>query len=156
MTPTKWLHWMTALATALLLSAICWQCIDIYLTGNSPENLDANGVHIESVFRMDDVASRLKPLIIPTLAYVCLVAATLVADQVTHSPTRKVRHILRKHHPQQMKVCYHALPSKSILLIRVFLYALAIGFIVLGVMNGGLRDVLIKAINICTECIGLG
>ena len=29
-------------------------------------------------------------------------------------------------------------------------------FIVLGVMNGGLRDVLVKAVNICTECIGLG
>ncbi|MFR0735032.1 MAG: CD1871A family CXXC motif-containing protein [Oscillospiraceae bacterium] len=23
-------------------------------------------------------------------------------------------------------------------------------------MNGGLRDVLVKAVNICTECIGLG
>ena len=28
--------------------------------------------------------------------------------------------------------------------------------IVLGINNGGMRDVLIKAINICTECIGLG
>ena len=27
---------------------------------------------------------------------------------------------------------------------------------VLGVLNGGLNDVLVKAINICTECIGLG
>ena len=25
-----------------------------------------------------------------------------------------------------------------------------------GVMNGGMRDVLVKAVNICTECIGLG
>ena len=33
---------------------------------------------------------------------------------------------------------------------------MAIVFIVLGVMNGGLRYVLVKAINICTECIGLG
>ena len=28
--------------------------------------------------------------------------------------------------------------------------------IILGVYNGSARDVLIKAINICTECIGLG
>ncbi len=28
--------------------------------------------------------------------------------------------------------------------------------IIAGAANGGLRDVLIKAINICTECIGLG
>ena len=40
--------------------------------------------------------------------------------------------------------------------IRLVLYLVAVLFIVLGVMNGGLRDVLVKAINICTECIGLG
>ena len=40
--------------------------------------------------------------------------------------------------------------------LRADLYAAAIVFIVLGVMNGGLYDVLVKAINICTECIGLG
>lgn len=39
---------------------------------------------------------------------------------------------------------------------RVALAAAAIVFIVLGAVNGGARDVLIKAINICTECIGLG
>lgn len=40
--------------------------------------------------------------------------------------------------------------------IRIALYLLAVLFIVLGVMNGGWYDVLVKAINICTECIGLG
>lgn len=40
--------------------------------------------------------------------------------------------------------------------VRVALYAAAIALVILGVMNGGMRDVLIKAINICTECIGLG
>ena len=34
--------------------------------------------------------------------------------------------------------------------------ATAVALIVLGVMNGGMFDVLVKAINICTECIGLG
>ena len=41
-------------------------------------------------------------------------------------------------------------------MIRMVLLAAAVLFIVLGVMNGGLYDVLVKAINICTECIGLG
>lgn len=43
-----------------------------------------------------------------------------------------------------------------VIVLRAVLYAAAIAFIVLGVLNGGMRDVLIKAINICTECIGLG
>ena len=32
----------------------------------------------------------------------------------------------------------------------------AVTFILVGIFNGGANDVLIKAINICTECIGLG
>ena len=41
-------------------------------------------------------------------------------------------------------------------ILRACMLAAAVLFIVLGVMNGGLYDVLVKAINICTECIGLG
>ena len=40
--------------------------------------------------------------------------------------------------------------------IRIAVAAIAILFIVLGIFNGGMADVLSKAINICTECIGLG
>lgn len=32
----------------------------------------------------------------------------------------------------------------------------AVLLIVLGVVNGGARDVLAKAVKICSECIGLG
>lgn len=49
-------------------------------------------------------------------------------------------------------------PSGTSLLryVRIVLYVLAVILIVEGIGNGGMRDVLIKAINICTECIGLG
>ena len=40
--------------------------------------------------------------------------------------------------------------------IRIAVAVVAIAFIVLGIFNGGIADVLAKAINICTECIGLG
>ena len=40
--------------------------------------------------------------------------------------------------------------------VRIALYILAAVMIVHGIRNGGMQDVLIKAINICTECIGLG
>ncbi|MBE5790533.1 MAG: hypothetical protein E7322_00050 [Clostridiales bacterium] len=39
---------------------------------------------------------------------------------------------------------------------RVFVFALSAILIVLGIANGGLYDVFVKAVNICTECIGLG
>ena len=49
--------------------------------------------------------------------------------------------------------------SKSIdytLIARCAIVAVSLVFIVLGVTNGGMSDVLQKAVRICTECIGLG
>ena len=34
--------------------------------------------------------------------------------------------------------------------------AVAVSILIYGYMNGGTADVLTKAINICTECVGLG
>lgn len=36
------------------------------------------------------------------------------------------------------------------------LMVLAVCFVVMGVVGGSMRDVLVKAIKICTECVGLG
>lgn len=46
--------------------------------------------------------------------------------------------------------------AKSKTAQRTVIFAFSILLIVLGIMNGGLKDVFIKAVNICTECIGLG
>ena len=40
--------------------------------------------------------------------------------------------------------------------IRLAVLAVAIAFVAFGIFGGGMADVLTKAINICTECIGLG
>ena len=41
-------------------------------------------------------------------------------------------------------------------LLRLTLAVIAVGFLVFGFCTGGTADVLTKAINICTECVGLG
>lgn len=46
--------------------------------------------------------------------------------------------------------------EKILLGARLTLAVIAVVFIVVGIFNGGMADVLQKAINICTECIGLG
>ena len=46
--------------------------------------------------------------------------------------------------------------SRFLLGVRIAIFVLAVAFIVWGSLNGSARSVLIKAINICTECIGLG
>lgn len=46
--------------------------------------------------------------------------------------------------------------NKKINIVRISLFVVAIFLIVFGLINGDANGVLQKAINICTECIGLG
>ena len=46
--------------------------------------------------------------------------------------------------------------ARALIAIRAAVLAVSVVFIIDGITNGGFSDVLIKAINICTECIGLG
>lgn len=246
-------RWLTAICVLLVLALLAWQCIDIYRVGNAPENLDANGVHIQSVYRMDDVTDRLSRMAWALCGGVAVIAVSAVlhsasdrkkADGVPLSVENRLRLMKKRvaelpaaaqaeeHKRRKLTaVCAAAVTAMSIpallyLLnranftdtdletvmgqmvlhvapwvilafaalilvsclcrnsmerelsalkdapkakpnaseirkfpvnpIRIALYALAALFIVLGVMNGGWYDVLVKAINICTECIGLG
>ncbi len=247
------IRWVMTLATILVLTLLAWQCVAIYLVGNSPSNLDANGVYRSPVFSVEIVEARLRPLLPFLAVYVLMTLGALVAQStgpvgkspVSHSPEDRLR-LLKAHvaslpdeakalERQRRTICVAAavavlacaVPCLIYLLnrdhftswnleqvmgqmllhvapwvaaafgvvlaasfacgrnvkreitalkghvgkakpetpaprrvpvgvLRACLYAVAIVFIVLGVMNGGLRDVLVKAVNICTECIGLG
>ncbi len=46
--------------------------------------------------------------------------------------------------------------EKLLICLRVGILAVATVFIVIGILNGGMQDVLKKAAEICAECIGLG
>ena len=46
--------------------------------------------------------------------------------------------------------------QKKLRFARAALFIIAAVFIVAGIMNGSMEDVFIKAVNICSECIGLG
>lgn len=246
------LRWAAAAATLAVLLLLGWQCIDIYLTGNSPANLDANGVHITPVYTWENVGGRLSALALPLGGYAVLLLAAVIASAGrtpeqsprAQTPANRLR-LMKRRFPQlpesalaeekrrrnvllamgaALLVCcgmclvyllngsnfvswdletvmgdllLHiapwvvlgfaviyaasvvcdrsmlrecealrgqaasaAIPEKRRALpvgwVRVPLYAAAVLFILLGVLNGGWYDVLVKAINICTECIGLG
>ena len=46
--------------------------------------------------------------------------------------------------------------NKKVLIIRILIITVGVALLVLGAILGGYNDVLTKAVQICTECIGLG
>lgn len=46
--------------------------------------------------------------------------------------------------------------KKFVYATRLVVFCVAVAFVVVGIINGDAGNVLMKAINICTECIGLG
>lgn len=86
------------------------------------------------------------------LAFGAVIAASMACGRSVRRETEILKGLPGKAKSPEAAPCR----KNYVNLLRALLYGLAAAFIVLGVMNGGMRDVLVKAINICTECIGLG
>ena len=106
----------------------------------------------ETVFTREQAADMLRLFVIPALLLVALLilaALTSVKSAQNLSADRKLAASVQS---AESVSAYRGLGGKRIWLILL----IAAVLIAAGILNGGLRDVLIKAINICTECIGLG
>ena len=128
---------LLAAATTAVIMLLCAQVADIYQVGA------LNG---GQMYTCEDVAARLIRLGLPLILYVVMVLAgivwrTFVPDKCSKTGRSGYR---------------AARDSRSSPTLRLVLYAAAVLLTVLGIFNGGLWDVLVKAVNICTECIGLG
>lgn len=244
-----------AAATAAVCLLLCWQAVDIYLTGNSPNNFSAPGVRINPVYTRELVGSRLAAVAPVLFAYLALVVAGLVLQaaagekpkvraavpaedrlqtlyqRITEIPPEAraeqrrrqkarlsagvvilgcsimagtyllnagnfssldleqvvgsmVKHvapwgvlglaaaaaasvlsgqsaqreleILKSAPKKELEPAASVEKKRALPALRIAFYAAAIVLIALGIANGGLWDVLVKAVNICTECIGLG
>lgn len=131
--------WLLALATLLAAGLLIAQCVRIHEAG---------------AFSREIVRARLGKIAWAGMLWLALlVAACLLrgADGKAKSPapSQAQRHDMGAEKARGDK----AGARKA---LRVVLLACAVGLLALGAANGGMRDVLVKAINICTECIGLG
>lgn len=101
---------------------------------------------------LEMVMSRMLTHTLPWImaAFAAVIAASIVCRRSMEREIRVLRGIPGNKTPDP--------PSRPSRLgyVRTALYVLAVILVVTGIGNGGMRDVLIKAINICTECIGLG
>lgn len=85
---------------------------------------------------------------------------TLVKQMVADSAKRGEKPQAKEEKKSGLKTlekrlsCLRSERAKNI--TRIVLAVGSVALIIIGIANGGMRDVLTKAINICTQCIGLG
>lgn len=109
-----------------------------------------------SSWELESVMGQLALHVLPcvAVAYALMIAAVFLLEgsmerEITILKTVETKPNEKSEKPEKTK-------EKCTLRLRFALCVAALLLIVLGVINGGARDVLIKAVNICTECIGLG
>ena len=102
-------------------------------------------------------------LIIPSFIVCALIALAyvlsndiLINTQVSSLKALVAQGKVTKVEKNECTACKERKERYKIASARIIIAAVALIFIVLGIFNGGMADVLSKAINICTECIGLG
>ena len=131
---------MLCIALAVLLAA---GAVGIYLEGTArvAENPQ------ESIYTAERATEKLAPavpLLIAAAALAVLGIALGAKDPKAGKPAGKAA------------CAPPAAELKNAGVIRAAVVVAAAAFILAGVLNGSARDVLIKAIHICTECVGLG
>ena len=94
---------------------------------------------------------------LPTLSILalCVCAATAVAIALCdRSYLRQIKALAT------VKAVERELPpcpcAGRVFVLRIVVAVIAVALLAVGIFGGGMADVLAKAINICTECIGLG
>ena len=141
-------------ATLLLACLLIGHCVQIYRAGVAPENLTEAGVRIMDIYSPAVIVRHARQIAWAFWLWLALLTAAALACLRHPQDARALPGM--KSAPKRLPEPFAAQDTRSPRLTRCFLLAAAIALIALGVLNGGMRDVLVKAINICTECIGLG
>lgn len=127
------------LSISIILAGICLVigCVSIYFAGNG--------------YSREIVSATFSKINIPI--YMCL--GLVVGDAVWEliSPTQKKQKAFKKK-VDDTKVS--TTTDNKTKITRLVILGVAITVLILGFAFGGYSDVLTKAVNICTECIGLG
>lgn len=139
---------------ALIAGLLAAAALSLYFDGAAKQ---AQGDLFYYMFTREKVGAKLLP-ILPL--FFCALGLTLsglilgVADEKAEKPVRDEK-LLRDLGSIRDKAVHQQADQKTAIL-RMAVLVIALILIVLGILNGGLEDVLAKGAAICTECVGLG
>ena len=147
---------MAAQATlcAVIAALLAAGAMSLYLDGAAKQ---AEGDLFYYMFTRERVGAKLLPILPLLFCAVGLTIAGLilgVRDENADKPLRDET-LLRDLGSVRERAVHQQADQKTVIL-RTAVLVIALVLIVIGIINGGLEDVLAKGAAICTECVGLG
>lgn len=127
----------TAVFTVVSGACLIWACLNVYRGG-------------DGAYTRAAVAAALQKVTVPVCIWLVLVAAGWLCHLLLPGDGAK-RAVGKKGAMRKGK--YN---RRAVLAVRISLAVIGLGLLITGAVTGGMADVLAKAINICTECVGLG
>ena len=135
----------TVLCIACALALIVADLM-IYFQGLAARSDDP----MADIYSVPAIASKAIPVLAVLAAAIVVTAlCAILKVKDPHAERAAVSVNIRNNTDQKM-------PASAVNIIRAVLLVIAVVFMIIGIFNGSLEDVFIKATNICTECIGLG
>lgn len=136
--------WLIVQSALCILIAAMLSCsaIRIYLDGSAYQ---AAGHPTEWIYTREKAVSALIP-VLPVFIISLGVNLFCVVKEFKDEEADKPVHDIEFKRNSESKLS----------VVRWVLMAAAIVFVIMGIQNGSMEDVLVKAIKICTECVGLG
>ena len=131
-------EWVTAALLIATAAALIIGCVSIYLSGEKPFSRDA----------VSETFARFAPLVYVTAAFSVGGIFTLLLPSPSKKKTSK------RQRPASVLAVSHSSGKDRI--VTAIIITVGGLLLVIGLIGGGAADVLAKAVNICTECIGLG
>ena len=154
MTRTKLFLIVQAVLCAVIAVLLAAGALSLYLDGAAKQ---AEGDLFYYMFTRERAAAKLLP-ILPLLfcAFGLTVAGVIlgIRDENAEKPVRDEK-LLRDLGSIREKAVHQQADQKTRIL-RTAVLVIALILIIIGILNGGLEDVLAKGAAICTECVGLG
>lgn len=131
-----------ALSVMIVVTGICLMaaCICIYASGG------------DTPYSREAVTEAFSGIAFPVYLCLGMIAGSFILDFILPAGSKKTAGHKKtfKEQAVQMPV------SRKTMLLRYSVLGVALVCIVYGFFAGGTADVLTKAVNICTECVGLG
>ena len=127
----------------LLAAVLAAGAVRIYMEGSARKAADP----LESIYTAEEVTRNLSaavPLIANSVILLLMCLAVKVKDPDADRPAKAEGRMTPQEETKHQKIVQAVVVVAAVLLI------------IAGICNGSALDVLIKGINICTECVGLG